>query len=100
MITTTTSVKDFLETRPADLSSYAKLTKPEQVEFCKRMKQFVTDKDFHLIMGSLIERYKEALIYNELEKGEFGPSDFRSRILALRDLNQLMLSFAANVKKD
>lgn len=96
---TSTYVKDFLETQAKDIKGYSTLEKAEQVEFCKWMKQIVTNKHFHLVMASLIERYKESLIYNELEKGEFGPQDFRSRILALRDLNQLMLSFAANVKK-
>jgi hypothetical protein len=100
MTTTSTFVQDFLETRPTDLKGYSALEKAEQVEFCKWMKQIVTNKNFHLVMSSLIERYKESLIYNQLEKGEFGPQDFRSRILALRDLNSLMLSFAANVKKD
>lgn len=97
--TTSTLVRDFLETQPKDIKGYLALEKTEQVEFCKWMKQIVTNPNFHLVMGSLIERYKESLIYNELEKGEFGPQDFRSRILALRDLNQLMLTFAANVKK-
>ena len=100
MTTTSTFVQEFLETLPKDLKGYSALEKTEQVEFCKWMKQIVTNKNFHLVMGSLIERYKESLIYNQLEKGEFGPQDFRSRILALRDLNSLMLSFAANVKKD
>lgn len=98
-MTTTSTVKEYLTTRPEDVKSYANLEKAEQVEFCKEIRHILTNKSYQAVVDSLINTYKEALIYNKLDKGEFSPQDFRSRILALRDLNQLMLTFAANVKE-
>lgn len=96
--TTSTTIKEYLKSLP-DVPEYMELGKAEQAEFCKRMLAIITDKHYQAVVNTLIEFYKEALIANHLDKGEFSSEDFRNRINALRDLNSKLLSFAANVKK-